>query len=430
MSNGLAIAAVTAVLRDLLTNGLIDHAPPGMGDVKVTALPPDRIATGQQEQSQLNLFLYHVTPNPGWRNAGLPSRDSRGQRLTNPPLALDLHYLLTAYGAKDFHPEILLGYGMQLLHETPVLGRDAIRTALAAPSPVNGGGSLPPSLQELSTSGLADQIEQIKITLQSLNTEEMSKLWTALQAHYRPTSAYLITVVLIEAAKPTRSPLPVLVRGPADQGVMAQPDLTPPFPTLVAATPPNQQSSVQLGDTLTLDGHHLDGTNLAVRFTSPRLGGPITLPPLAGNTATRLQVTIPNAPAQWAAGLYSVAVLVQRPGETFARATNELPLALAPRITSPMPMSVTLGPGGDAAITLNCTPEVRPRQVVSLMLGDIETPAGPHPSQTATLGFLFKQVPPGEYWVRLRIDGVDSQLVNRAVSPPAFFNDQKVTITP
>jgi hypothetical protein len=31
---------VTAVLRDLLTNGLIDHAPPGMGDAKVTALPP------------------------------------------------------------------------------------------------------------------------------------------------------------------------------------------------------------------------------------------------------------------------------------------------------------------------------------------------------------------------------------------------------
>jgi hypothetical protein len=240
---------------------------------------------------------------------------------------------------------------MQLLHETPVLGRDAIRTALAAPSPVNGGGSLPPSLQELSASGLAEQIEQIKITLQSLNTEEMSKLWTALQAHYRPTSAYVITVVLIEAAKPTRSPLPVLVRGPADHGVMAQPDLTPPFPTLVAATPPSQQSSAHLGDTLTLDGHHLDGADLAVRFcTSPRLSGPITRPPLAGNTATRLQVTIP-APAQWAAGLYSVAVMVQRPGETFARATNELPLALAPRITSPMPMSVSLGPGGDAVIT-------------------------------------------------------------------------------
>ena len=29
-------------------------------------------------------------------------------------------------------PKILLGYAMQLLHETPVLARDAIRTALAA----------------------------------------------------------------------------------------------------------------------------------------------------------------------------------------------------------------------------------------------------------------------------------------------------------
>jgi hypothetical protein len=64
------------------------------------------------------------------------------------------------------------------------------------------------------------------------------------------------------------------------------------------------------------------------------------------------------------------------------------------------------------------------------VLGDIETPAESHPNQTATLGFHFKQIPPGEYWVRLRIDGVDSQLVNRAVSPPVFFNNQKVTITP
>jgi hypothetical protein len=31
---------------------------------------------------------------------------------------------------------------------------------------------------------------------------------------------------------------------------------------------------------------------------------------------------------------------------------------------------------------------------------------------------------PGLYWVRLRVDGVDSQLINYDVSPPVFIGPQ------
>src|SRR4051794_27104830 len=128
MSSALAIASVTAVLKDLLNNGIIDRdLVSALGGVTVTALPPDRIDTSaNNRQSQLNLFLYQVTPNAEWRNA----------KNSSAPLALDLHYLLTAYGASEFHGEILLGYGMQLLHETPILPIEAIRRALAPPTPV------------------------------------------------------------------------------------------------------------------------------------------------------------------------------------------------------------------------------------------------------------------------------------------------------
>jgi len=138
MSSALAIAAVSASLKDLLNNGLIDHDLSSIGSFTVTAQPPDRISTGQTEANQLNLFLYRVTPNQGWRNVGTPSRDARGVRISNPPLALDLHYLLTAYGAVDLNAEVLIGYAMQILHETPVLTRQQLRTALAAPAPVDG----------------------------------------------------------------------------------------------------------------------------------------------------------------------------------------------------------------------------------------------------------------------------------------------------
>src|SRR3569832_2781292 len=97
MRSPLALAAVTAVLRDLLNTGLIDHDITGaLGNtVTVTAVPPDTIANdGNNARTQLKLYLHQVTPNAGWRNVGLPSRAARGPRLANPPLALDLHNLL------------------------------------------------------------------------------------------------------------------------------------------------------------------------------------------------------------------------------------------------------------------------------------------------------------------------------------------------
>src|ERR1043166_7068288 len=174
MSSPLAIAAVTATLKDLLNDGLLNHDLSAVGSFSVTALPPDRVSTGANEPNQLNLFLYQVTPNLGWRNSGLPSRDGGGVRLSAAPLALDLHYLLTAYGSADLNAEILLGYSMQLLHETPVLSRAQLRTVLGAPSLVDGS-ILPQPFGPLSALDLADQIELIKISPVFLSTEDLSK---------------------------------------------------------------------------------------------------------------------------------------------------------------------------------------------------------------------------------------------------------------
>src|SRR5262245_11311895 len=249
---------------------MIDHnVTDAMGaGVTVTAIAPDTIAIqGSEARPQLNIFLHQVTPNAAWRNMGLPSRDANGSRLSNPPLALDLHYLVTAYGVTDLQAEVLLGYAMQLLHETPVLSRDAIRTALNPPSAPVDGSSLPTVFQALRAADLADQYEQIKITPAPMNMEEMSKLWSALQAHYRPTSAYSVSVVLIEETRPARTaPLPVLTRN-----VTVSPDLLPAYPTLEDVEPPNSQLAAQLGDTVTLTGHHLDGTGHTLLLMSPRL---------------------------------------------------------------------------------------------------------------------------------------------------------------
>src|SRR5262249_10931442 len=150
---------------------------------------------------------------------------------------------------------------------------------------------------------------------------------------YRLSVGYEVSVALIESTQPKKTPLPVLTRGAGDKGVASQASLIPPFPAIDAIEFPNRQTAARLGDTLVLAGDHLDGTNIGVAFAHPLLTAPIEVPPQAGGTAAAVRVAIPNSPANWPAGFWIVSVLVQRPGETFRRATNQLSMPLAPAMT-------------------------------------------------------------------------------------------------
>jgi hypothetical protein len=442
VSNALAIAGVTAVLRDLLDSGMIDHSvTDAMGQgVTVTAIAPDRIALeGADARPQLNVFMHRATPNAALRNMGLPSRDRNGNRVSNPPLALDLHYLVTAYGTSDLQADVLLGYAMQLLHETPMLSREKIRVALNPPSMPVDGGTLPSIYQALRASDLADQFEQVKITPAPMNTEEMSKLWSAFQSHYRPTAAYQVSVVMIEATQPARSPLPVLSRGPLapsaldptimiERGVTVLSDLMPPFPEIESVTLPNSQISGHLGDTIVLTGHHFDGTNQRLFLTLPSLRLELVVTP-ANVTATTVTFVLPNQPAVFPAGTYLMSLEVLRPGETTPRTSNQATLTIAPQITTLTnpPTVFTRDADGTAVVTIGCAPEVRPTQFTSLLLGSLEVLADPHPNTTNALTFTIQNAPVGSHRARMRVDGIDSQIVNRAVSPPVFF-DHRIDI--
>ena len=444
MSNALALGAVTAVLKDLLDNAIVDHSVSAAigGTVTVSALPPDRIETGDNEAPRLNLFLYQVAPNAALRNADLPTYDGRGRRAAKPVLALDLHYLLSAYSAQDFQAEILLGYAMQLLHERPILTREAIRATLAAPSPVDGG-ILPPALNALSAARLADQMETVKLAPLSMNTEELSKLWTAFQAKYRPSVAYVATVVLIESELPAVAALPVLSRGAVDpltgkdRGVVVQASLIPPYPAVFSAAPASGQSAVRMGELLTITGRALEGDTVLVRFTHVRSGDTIDLTPEPGGDANGFAVRIPPDPpvgpappgspldpASWQAGVYALAVVIQVGGES-DRVTNAFPVVLAPRISN---FATAAGPSG-VTVTLSVSPPARSTQSVRLLVGSVE--AGPvpfAPPGAASLSFLSESFPAGAQWLRLRVDEAESLLVDRTVNPPVFDATQQVNV--
>jgi hypothetical protein len=253
MSNGLAISGVTAVLQYYL-HQLYTSPPFTAGAVKVSSLAPDLIqqAFGNNPtdaENQVNLFLHQVTHNQSWRNVGLPSLAADGQtRLTNPPLALNLHYLLTVYASEYWEAEALLGFALMMLHENPVLARGEITNALTGlglPYPHN------PLTTPLASCGLADQVEMIKITPEALGREEMAWLWTALKADYRPTYPFQASVVLMQPQQQTTLATPVLRRR-----VRAQPIQSA---VILQVSPPNHQIAAAPTDTVTVTGENLSG---------------------------------------------------------------------------------------------------------------------------------------------------------------------------
>ncbi len=290
MSNALGIAGVTAVLESLLQN-ILTNANLGSGSAKASAVAPDvvqaSLGTGASTQLQVNLFLHQVTLNSAWRNVDLPSVGADGAtRLAAPPLALDLHYLLTAYASEDFEAEMLLGYGVQFIHENPVLPRSQIRSTLAALAKQQ---SASPLSALLAASGIAaDQIEMIKITPATLGREEVAWLWTALKADYRPTFPFQVSTVLVQSQAPLLSTLPVLQRQ-----LSAVPSVGPPLPTLTEVDPPSGQPAACLGDVVTVKGVNLAGA-IGVVLANARLGIMQTLTPLANVQAASLQFTVPN----------------------------------------------------------------------------------------------------------------------------------------
>jgi hypothetical protein len=173
MSDSLAIAAVTVALRQRLQRAL-DAKLPG---TRVTTRPPDK-ARDSQAGNQVNLFLFHVSPNASLRNVSAGSPGPAGPRPA--PLALNLLYLISAYGRDDDelepYSQRLLGEAMRVLHEQPILDLADL-------------GQSPPS-----------NPERVQVALQPLSLEEMAKLWTIFQTPYRLSEVYEATAVLIDRA--------------------------------------------------------------------------------------------------------------------------------------------------------------------------------------------------------------------------------------
>ena len=401
MSDTLAIAAVTESFMRLLSQMNVGSPSDA---VKITADPPDVArAGGNGSLRQLNLFLYQLTPNLGWTNMDMPLRGRGGELTRQPVLALDLHYLLTAYGRPSKEPEShqILAHAMSIVHDTGVLSRAEIRAAVnAAPVP-------------MPSAALDDQIEMIKLVPESLSDEELFRMWTTFGAKYRISVGYLASVALIKRPQRPRSAPPVrragLVVAPLRRPLV---DGTEPAPVTTAAP-------------LVLTGERLKGAGVVVR-----LNGKVDVPPAATDVTDE---TISLAvPAALRAGPNTAQVLHDLPVGTppqprrFA-SSNVTAFVLAPRATAGLPGSVARG----ATLAVTLSPPVDRRQRVVLMLDDITIERSVAAGDPATEPQVRFRVPStgvatGQYRARVSVDGAETALT---VNASGVYSGPLVTVT-
>ena len=398
MSNSLALAAVTSTIRYVLERALVAPHPGPVGGAVVRTLRLDQLATGDLAgNAGLNVLLFHVAPNAAGNLMALPGRDASGSLRQRPNAALDLDYLITAFGDESgLESQRLLARAIIALASNTVLTRDVVDAARVAHQATS-------ETAFLAQSDLADQVERVKVAPLPLGVEDLTRLWGAYPpAPMQLSVAYRATVVLLEADIATRAPKPVLAPALTVDAATS--------PTLVSAGPAEPALAPGVGVELALRGSGLlRGPQTP---TWVEVGG-VRLAPLAASTASELRVLLTDASP---AGVQGVRVVHTRPSpgpggppERVLASSNALPLVVHPRVDVTVAATeVTfelhppLGAGQRAMLRLDSLTEgVAP---LAIGLGPV-SPGGPSLRQVSV---PVADIPAGSWLVRVETDGVGS----------------------
>lgn len=276
MSNFLAIGGVSATFQSLLRDRM--ELPQGMAraDLQVTVGLPQAEDAQQPEPTRVNLFLYRVTENAALKNQMIPGQGHPSE-YGHPPLSLVLHYLITAYGATDDNgvvnetrSQFLLGSAMRVFHDHPVI-TDSLATIQA------------PVGQTILHQSLRGEFEQIKLCLDPISLEDLSKVWTALTRPFRLSAAYTVSVVQIESRLLKTLAAPVQTRR-IHIAISQRPEISAVYRTPVLPGEVIGDARAHVLQELTIEGR-----NFRAAQTWVKLGG---LEPIGVTPASDKQIRI------------------------------------------------------------------------------------------------------------------------------------------
>jgi hypothetical protein len=413
------IAGVSSSLRRLLRDRI--QLPNGVTEtaLQVTISSPKIELDGSVEPPRVNVFLYRATENGFLKNQEIPGQGHPAS-YGHPPLSLNLHYLLTAFGTTttlagetptEERAHELLGSAMRVFHDFPVIGPDLVSVRAPVGQPI---------LHE----SLTNEFEAIKVTLEPSTIEELSKVWTALTLPYRLSASYLVTVVQIESRLLRRTPLPVKTRR-VHVATMQRPSISAVYRSPVAPTDPVGEVRVPVLGQMTIEGSSFRAAATRVRL------GELDPFPVVATEDDKLLVTVPDvvAPPQLPLqpGAHVVHVITERAGEavegglghgvvipsTRIETSNPSAFLLSPSLSGSAP---ALGPAG-TVLTATGTRLFQPALKSVVLLGDraieVRQPKPGEPFAPPTPTSVQVVVPalpvsPTPYVLRVMVNGVTS----------------------
>ncbi|MFQ5813114.1 MAG: DUF4255 domain-containing protein [Anaerolineae bacterium] len=185
MSEFTAIRAVSLTLRALLEEHITNSTDPQLAGVAIDLRSPKEMREANEAMG-ISLWLYRVTRNGHTLNQP-PERIAPNQ-LKPHPLPVNLYYLVTPITQNPEDEQALLGRVLQVLNDHVILRGSDLRDTLQ-------GGT-----------------EELRLTLETLSLEELTRVWDALKESYQLSVPYLVQVVTIDSDHEPVQAGPVVVK--------------------------------------------------------------------------------------------------------------------------------------------------------------------------------------------------------------------------
>lgn len=259
----LDLSYVTTTVTNLI--GTVVNASAGstaVGNVTVSAQPPDLIKISQASSNIVGFYLYHVAEDPHFRNLAPTGVDSGPVRYS--PMGLVLHYQLTAHAEATengtLQEQTMMGLAIKALHDHPLIDNTTEVNGIKIVKPLTAEFDIP-----------------LRISLMPLPYNEAVSYWTAGSTPLRLAAYYEVSVALLEPEEMTSRSSRVLTYN-VFAGVKGTPRLTSSCNTLSFTLPEEseareatlQPAEVSYGQTVTLKGENIGSKETIVLLNNAR----------------------------------------------------------------------------------------------------------------------------------------------------------------
>lgn len=188
MSKFTAIWAVSRTLQALLDAQIKADPAFSSSSVPVSLRSPKAIRepASVDPSSSVSIWLYRVARNEFTIN-------NRADRTTpnqvpHPAIPINLHYLITPMNEDPEAQQVILGKVLQVFNDYAILR----------------GSDLQDDLQ--------GSTEELRVSLETLTLEELSRVWDSLLESYQLSVSYRVQVITIDSGKEPVKVSPVMVR--------------------------------------------------------------------------------------------------------------------------------------------------------------------------------------------------------------------------